>query len=98
MESVGRFRFLTAWDPALADALACAAPVLMELPSGVLVCWDQAAGTLCARAFRVTAWAGDLPAAGELSEPVCVAFAGPADRAQAEADLLVRFTGDADDD
>ena len=97
VESVGRFRFLTAWDPALADALACAAPVLAELPGGVLVCWDQAAGTLCGRAFRITAWAGDLPAAGELSAPVCVSFTEPEDRAQAEADLLARFTGDEDD-
>ena len=96
--SIGRFRTLAAWDPVLADALACAAPILMDLPGGVLVCWDQGTGTLCARAFRVTAWAGDLPAAGELSEPVCVVFAGPADRAQAEADLLAQFAGNADDD
>ena len=89
----GRFQTLAAWDPALADVFACAAPVLMELSGGVLVCWDAGAGQLCARAFTITAWDGGFPAAGELSDPVCVSFAEQAGRAQAEADLLATFAG-----
>ena len=56
----------------------------------VLICWNSGNGTLCGRAYRVTDWQGHRPV-GVLSDPMCITFSGPEDRARAEADLLAHF-------